>query len=191
MYCNSTKCRNWLLVFTTVVTGFLHMLTCLFLLGLSELSGYNNLSNGGKQDCVDYTSSATLANALVFTIVALNIIKQNTDSKLKAYSAITLQIFSTSTGLVLLNGKAANSSDDMQQNVFLSLGKKGTPHVDVFWSMCQILVSEASYRLLCEYCLFYIPIAMTVFVAWYKNYRRTGGKFLLVTFDLNSTVEPR
>ena len=175
VYCTSAKCRNWLLVFITIVTGFFHMLTCLFLLGLSELSGMSEFPQGGDQDCLDYSASSSLANTILLTVVATSIIKQNTISRLRSHVGIILLILSTTLGIALLNNNDS-TPESVKQNAFLTLGKKETPHVDVFWSMCQRLVSEEQYRLLCEYFLIYIPVAMVVCVAWYRTYKRTGGK---------------
>ena len=178
VYCRSAKCRNWLTVFTTVVTGFFHMMTCLYLLGLSELSGYSELPHGGQPDCVDYSPTASVANVVVLTLVSVNVIKQNFSSSLKTYGAMIVQILLSATGLLVLTRNSADRPADLRQNVFLELGKKGSPHVGVFWSVCQKLVSNEHFTLSCEYGLIYLPVAVIVLVAWYKTYRRTGGKLI-------------
>lgn len=189
LYCRSLRCRNWLLVFTTVVTGFFHMITCLFLLGLSEISGINELPLGGQQDCVDYSSSATVANAVVLTFVAISIIRQNSYSSLKMYCAMCLQIITSSIGLIVSSSYIAGRPVNMQQKVFMTLGKKDTSHIDVFWSVCQTNISEEHYRLLYEYGLIYIPVVVTVLSTWYRTYRRTGDIALVRMKILDSSCQ--
>ena len=176
VYCRSAKCRNWLTVLTTVVTGFFHMMTCLYLLGLSELSGYSELPHGGQPDCVDYSPTASVANVVILTLVVVNVIKQNFSSSWKTYGAMIVQILLSATGLLVLTRNSADRPADLRQNVFLEIGKKGSPHIDVFWSVCQKLISNEHFTLSCEYGLIYLPVAVIVLVAWYKTYRRTGGK---------------
>lgn len=179
VYCRAAKCRNWLTVFTTVVTGFFHMITCLYLLGLSELSGHSELPHGGQPDCVDYSPTANVANVIILTLVAVNVIRQNFSAPWK-YSAMVLQVLLSSTGLLILTRNSANQSSDMRQDVFIELGKReGSPHIDVFWSVCQKLVSDEKLTLFCEYGLIYIPVAVTFLLVWYKTYRRTGDIALI------------
>ena len=179
VYCRAAKCRNWPTVFTTVVTGFFHMITCLYLLGLSELSGHSELPHGGRPDCVDYSPTANVANVVILTLVAVNVIKQNFSSSWKKYSAMVVQIFLSVTGLLILTRHSAYQSSDMRQDVFIELGKReGSPHIDVFWSVCQKLVSKEIFTVSCEYGLIYCPVAVTFLLVWYKTYRRTGGEFI-------------
>lgn len=179
LYCRSTKCRNWFTVFATVVTGFFHMMICLFLLSLSELTGYNELPHGGEQGCVDYTPAANTANVIVLTLIALNVIKQNFSSPLKTACAIGIQILLSSTGFIILTMGRPDQPSDMRQTVFLTLGHKDTSHIDIFWSVCQKKISNEHFSLICEYGLIYIPIGVMVLIAWYKTYRRTGDIALI------------
>ena len=181
IYCRAGKCRNWMTVFTTVVTGFFHMITCLYLLGLSELSGQSEIPHGGRPDCVDYSPTANVANVIILTLVAVNVIKQNFSSSCMKYCAIVLQILFSAAGLFVVTHKSATQSPDMRQDVFIELGKQDdSPHIGIFWSVCERLISDEKFTLFCEYGLIYFPVTMTFLLVWYKTYRRTGGKFIFI-----------
>ncbi|XP_053407658.1 uncharacterized protein LOC128559579 [Mercenaria mercenaria] len=179
IYCRAIICRNSSLLLVLILTGFCHMLVCVYLLQISEQSALYEIPNGGHQRCTDYYLPATLANTIILASIVHNIIRLNVKSMVCAGIVWAVSVGSIVVGLLCLARLHEFSPPVMQQETFVSLGRSNETHLDVFWSVCKKEVYAEKIRLLAEYGLIYIPVIIIVLFAWHRSFKRNKDASLL------------
>lgn len=175
IYCRAIICRNSSLLLVLILTGFCHMLVCVYLLQISEQSAEVEVPRGGNQHCTDFYFSATLANTIILSAIVHNIIRQNVSSSIVASIARIVSFGSIITGLLCITRLFEYDPPELQQEALVTLGRTNESHLDVFWSVCKKDVHAEKFRLTAEYGLIYLPIAAIVMFAWYKSFKKNKG----------------
>lgn len=175
IYCRAIICRNSSLLLVLILTGFCHMLVCVYLLQISEQSAELEVPRGGYQHCTDYYLSATLANTIILSAIVHNIIKQNVSSTIFARIAWIVSFGSIIAGLLFVTRLFEYDPPKLQQEALVTLGRTNETHLDVFWSVCKKDVLAEKFRLIAEYGLIYLPIAAVVMLALYRSFKKNKG----------------
>ena len=175
IYCRAVICRNSSTLLVLILTGFCHMLVCVYLLQMSEGFAVFEIPKGGHQRCTDYYLPATLANTITLTAIVHNLITLNIKSTISAVIVWTTSVGSIITGLVSIIRLHEYSPPIMQHDTFVTIGDVNDTHLNVFWSICKKDVSAETVRILSEYGLIYTPVVIIVIFAWYKSYKKNKG----------------
>lgn len=181
LYCRARFCRNSSLILLLILTGFCHMLACVYLLQISENSASHEIPRGGNQQCMDYYLPATLANAVILAAIVHNIIKQNVTTSSLVCVVWTVSIGSIVTGLFGVARLSDLDPPALYQDTFLTVGSTNESHLEVFWSICQKDIFAEKSRLLAEYGFIYLPVIVIVIFAWNKSFRESKGIQLYAT----------
>ncbi|KAL3864930.1 hypothetical protein ACJMK2_006573 [Sinanodonta woodiana] len=163
-------CKNWGLLTTTLIVGLIQILICMFFLDMSERSTLNQMSLGQVQKCIDYSPTATLSNAVIMFVIAVNIVLHNWDVFLKRLVLISTLLVCSTSGLVMLFRDMASHPTNMQQEVFATLGYVNYTQIEIFWTVCLEDIPEECCRLLYEYILIYLPVFLICLKVWAKSY---------------------
>ena len=175
------RCKNFDLLFSTLAVGFLHLLTCILMLKISEDSAISEIPRGGNQHCVDYFLPATISNTLVLVTISLNIIDRNMTSCIHKLFSKAVFLTCIGTGVYLLFTDSQKlGNNQLHQEVFLTMDTKKREQINFFWSVCLNSIHGGKNRLFVEYCFIYTPVAVVFIAAWLATYCKTKGKYQIV-----------
>ncbi|KAK3599444.1 hypothetical protein CHS0354_036460 [Potamilus streckersoni] len=180
-------CKNWGILTTTLIVGLFQILICVFFLDMSERSTLNLMSLGRVQKCIDYSPTATLSNAVILFVIAVNIVLHNWDTFLKRLLLISTLLICSTSGLVILFRDMAFHPTSMQQEVFATLGYVNYTHIEIFWTVCLKEITAEYHRLLWEYILIYLPVFLIFLKVWATTYSSAKRKSPLVVQIINLT----